>query len=176
MKSVLSKCFAFAVAIAVLISVLCFGSGVSASASPQNVIRIIVDDDTFKNYYNEDYEKVYCMICDETTDEDVSSWMSNNAEVTQVGESNTWSYDLDEHGITLDHSHHYTVMFTADLIGAMTDELVIDNYDPAKDYTAVFTSLTSAWISSGSAPTKTPFGIPSTGCIAVSLMKRQVRK
>ena len=91
MKSVLSKCFAFAVAIAVLISVLCFGSGVSASASPQNVIRIIVDDDTFKNYYNEDYEKVYCMICDETTDEDVSSWMSNNAEMTQVGESNTWS-------------------------------------------------------------------------------------
>ncbi len=145
MKSTIRKCISLALAATVIFFTLCFGSVISAAGSDtaQNVIRIIVDDETFKNYYTGDYQYIYCLIYDDTADENVTSWISNSnhAKMTQVGDTNTWSYDLDEHGITLDPTHTYSVQFTADLIRAQTDYLVIDGYDSAKDYTAVFTEI-----------------------------------
>ena len=134
MRSSITKILSFVVIFAMLLSVLCFGSGVSALAASQNVIRIIVDGETFG-----DYQKVYCMIYDETADGDVTSWMSKNAQMTREGDSETWSYDLDAHEITLDPAHCYTVSFVTDT--STTDELVIDGYDASKDYTAVFSEL-----------------------------------
>ena len=138
MKSIITKSLSIVVIITMLITVLCFGSGVSAVAltEGQNVIRINVDSDTFS-----DYQKFYCMIYDMTADEQLTSWMSKKAEMTQDGDSNTWSYDLDAHSITLDPEHTYSVLFAVDSAKAQTYQILIEDYNSARDYTAVFTEL-----------------------------------
>ena len=138
MKSIITKSLSIVVIITMLITVLCFGSGVSAVAltEGQNVIRINVDSDTFS-----DYQKFYCMIYDMTADEQLTSWMSKKAEMTQDGDSDTWSYDLDAHSITLDPEHNYSVLFAVDSAKAQTYQILIEDYNSARDYTAVFTEL-----------------------------------
>ena len=134
MKMIIKKCLAFALAMTILVSALAVT--VFAASDAQNAIRIKVDSDTFR-----DYQKVYCMIYDETADSDISSWISNNAEMLRDGDTDTWIYDLDAHGIKLDSTHTYSVKFATDGGKGLTDSLVISGYDSAKDYTAVFTEL-----------------------------------
>ena len=104
MKPNIIKYLSFAYVITMIIYVLCFGFDVSTAAQTtgQNMIRINVDRDTFNSF-----QKIYCLIYDETTDENVSSRINDNAEMTQEGDTDIWSYDLDVHEITLDSTHTY---------------------------------------------------------------------
>lgn len=145
MKLFIKNCLTVTLVAAMIVCAFCIGTGVSAAESSggQNVIRIVVDGDTFNNPCTDDNQQMYCVIYDTTADESISSWMGKNAKMIRDGDSDTWSYDLDAHGITMDPAHIYDVVFSfsAGDVHAMTQELVINGYDSTKDYTAVFTEL-----------------------------------
>lgn len=116
----------------VLITTVCAGTVPVTAAAKPAVIRIEVDEDTFENPTS---MKLYLYDC--TDESEIIKWDSKKGTMTQEDSSGIWSYDLSEKGITLNAEHTYTVVFS-DEKGWQTDTLTIEDYNPDKDYTAVF--------------------------------------
>lgn len=138
MKFKTGKIISVILTLAVLLSVLCAGFGASAAentADGHKYLSISIDIDTFR-----DFTAMYCSIYDITSQEEVAKWGSKKGLMAKDESSAVWRFDLDEHGIELDSTHRYSVVFSSDWY-AQTETLTIDSYDSAKEYTAVFSGI-----------------------------------
>ena len=118
--------------VSMLAAAVCAGSIPVNADTQQNVIRIDIDEDTFR-----DFTTMYCYIYDATDESDIVRWGSYKGAMTQDVSSGVWEFDLDAKGIELNSEHTYCVVFSSDWKW-QTEDLAIKEYDPAKDYTAVF--------------------------------------
>ena len=118
--------------VSMLAAAVCAGSIPVNADTQQNVIRIDIDEDTFR-----DFTTMYCYIYDATDESDIVRWGSYKGAMTQDVSSGVWEFDLDAKGIELNSEHTYCVVFASDWKW-QTEDLAIKEYDPAKDYTAVF--------------------------------------
>lgn len=138
MKFKTGKIISVILTLAVLLSVLCAGFGASAAESTADVHKLIsisIDSETFR-----DFNAMYCSIYDITEQTEVAKWASKKSVMTQDEGTNVWRFDLDEHGIELDSTHKYSVVFSSDWY-VQTEPLIIESYDNAKEYTAVFSGI-----------------------------------
>lgn len=67
---------------------------------------------------------VYMYLWNHTDDEEIIVWGSNKGKMTNE-DSNTWSFDFNAKGITIDSGKQYGVIFTADWV-VQTCELIMD--------------------------------------------------
>ena len=109
--------------------------GASAVSDSRSLISIDVDPDTFRDVTN-----MCCSIYDETDNTEIVKWGSKNGVMTHNNDSTKWNFDLGEHGVELNSTHSYSVVFS-DHWDIQTEELIISDYDSAREYTAVFSEI-----------------------------------